>query len=56
MRFFKRPLRVLAVMGKEVVEVLRRPQALVSIVAGPVIILGCSASATWASHRCAPSS
>ena len=27
-------------MGKEVVEVLRRPRALVSIVAGPVIILG----------------
>jgi ABC-2 type transport system permease protein len=40
MRFLKRPLRVLAVMGKEVVEVLRRPRALVSIVAGPVIILG----------------
>jgi ABC-2 type transport system permease protein len=40
MRFFKRPLRVLAVMGKEVVEVVRRPRAVVSIVAGPVIILG----------------
>lgn len=40
MRIFKRPLRVLAVMGKEVVEVLRRPRALVSIVAGPVLILG----------------
>ena len=40
MRFFKRPLRILAVMGKEVVEVLRRPRTLVSIVAGPVIILG----------------
>ena len=40
MRLFKRPLRILAVMGKEVVEVLRRPRALVSIVAGPVLILG----------------
>jgi ABC-2 type transport system permease protein len=40
MRLFARPLRVLAVMGKEVVEVLRRPRALVSILAGPVIILG----------------
>jgi ABC-2 type transport system permease protein len=40
MRLFKRPLRVLAVMGKEVVEVLRRPQALVSIVIGPMLILG----------------
>ena len=27
-------------MGKEVVEVLRRPRALLSIVAGPVLILG----------------
>lgn len=40
MRLFKSPLRVLAVMGKEVVEVLRRPRALLSIVAGPVLILG----------------
>jgi ABC-2 type transport system permease protein len=40
MRLFKGPLRILAVMGKEVVEVLRRPRALVSIVAGPVLILG----------------
>ena len=40
MQLFKRPLRILAVMGKEVVEVLRRPKALVSIVAGPVLILG----------------
>jgi ABC-2 type transport system permease protein len=40
MRIFKRPLRIFAVMGKEVVEVLRRPRALVSIVAGPVLILG----------------
>jgi len=40
MQLFKRPLRILAVMGKEVVEVLRRPRALVGIVAGPVLILG----------------
>ena len=40
MRLFKRPLRILAVIGKEVIEVLRRPRALLSIVAGPVIILG----------------
>jgi ABC-2 type transport system permease protein len=40
MRLFKRPMRILAVMGKEVVEVLRRPRSLVSIVAGPVLILG----------------
>jgi ABC-2 type transport system permease protein len=40
MQLFKLPLRILAVMGKEVVEVLRRPRALVSIVAGPVLILG----------------
>ena len=40
MRIFKSPLRVLAIMGKEVVEVLRRPRALLSIVAGPVLILG----------------
>lgn len=39
MRFLKRPLRVLAVTGKEVVEVVRRPRALASIVAGPVLIL-----------------
>jgi len=39
MRLFKSPLRILAVMGKEVVEVLRRPQALLGIVAGPVLIL-----------------
>jgi ABC-2 type transport system permease protein len=34
------PLRVFAVMGKEVVEVLRRPRTLIGIVAGPVLILG----------------
>ena len=33
-------LRILAVTGKEVVEVLRRPGALVSIVLGPLLILG----------------
>ena len=37
---FRRPLRVLAVAGKETVEILRRPSALVSVVAGPVLILG----------------
>jgi ABC-2 type transport system permease protein len=40
MRLFKGPLRILAVMGKEVIEILRRPRALFSIVAGPVLILG----------------
>lgn len=40
MRIFKVLLRILAVTGKEVIEVLRRPRALVSIVAGPVLILG----------------
>jgi ABC-2 type transport system permease protein len=40
MSVFARPLRVLAVTGKETVEILRRPSALVSIVAGPVLILG----------------
>jgi ABC-2 type transport system permease protein len=37
---FRRPLRILAVAGKETVEILRRPSALVSVVAGPVLILG----------------
>ena len=40
MRLLKRPLRVLAIMGKEIVETLRRPRALVGIIAGPVLILG----------------
>jgi ABC-2 type transport system permease protein len=40
MRAFKRPLRILAFMGKEVVELLRRPRTLLGIVAGPVLILG----------------
>ncbi len=40
MRILKPPLRIFAVMGKEIVEVLRRPRALLSIVAGPVLILG----------------
>jgi ABC-2 type transport system permease protein len=39
MRTFKRPLRVFAMMGKELVEVIRRPRALASIIAGPVLIL-----------------
>jgi ABC-2 type transport system permease protein len=38
-RFLKRPLRVLAVMGKELIEVLRRPKAMVSVIAGPMLIL-----------------
>ena len=40
MNLARRPLRVLAVAGKEMVEILRRPSALVSVVAGPVLILG----------------
>ena len=40
MNVARRPLRVLAVAGKETVEILRRPSALVSVVAGPVLILG----------------
>ncbi len=40
MRFLDRPLRVLAVMGKESIEVIRRPRALVGVVAGPMLILG----------------
>ncbi len=39
MSLLRRCLRVLAVAGKEIVEVLRRPRALASIIAGPVIIL-----------------
>ena len=33
-------LRILAVTGKEIVEVMRRPGALISIVVGPLLILG----------------
>jgi ABC-2 type transport system permease protein len=40
MTLFQRPLRILAVAGKETVEILRRPAALISVVAGPVLILG----------------
>src|SRR5262245_4474364 len=39
MSLLRRPLRILAVAGKEIVEILRRPSALVSVVAGPVLIL-----------------
>lgn len=39
MRLLKRPLRILAVMGKEVVEILRRPRSLLGVLAGPVVIL-----------------
>ena len=40
MRLAKSILRILAMMAREVVEVLRRPKALGSVVAGPVVILG----------------
>lgn len=40
MRLLKRPLRILAVMGKELIETLRRPRAIASVIAGPVLILG----------------
>lgn len=40
MRLLKRPLRILAVTGKELVETLRRPRAVASVIAGPVLILG----------------
>ncbi len=40
MRLLKRPLRILAVMGKELIETFRRPRAVASIIAGPVLILG----------------
>ncbi len=40
MRLLDRPLRILAVMGKESIEVVRRPRALVGVVAGPMLILG----------------
>ena len=40
MSLVRRLLRIFAVAGKETVEILRRPSALVSVVAGPVLILG----------------
>ena len=40
MSLMRRLLRIFAVAGKETVEILRRPMALVSVVAGPVLILG----------------
>jgi ABC-type multidrug transport system permease subunit len=36
----KTPLRILAVVGKELVESLRRPGAIISTVLGPTLILG----------------
>jgi ABC-2 type transport system permease protein len=39
MGFLKGPTRVLAWIGKELVEILRRPAALVSLTAGPFIIM-----------------
>jgi ABC-2 type transport system permease protein len=40
MSLMRRLLRILAVGGKEMVEIVRRPTALLSVIAGPVIILG----------------
>ena len=40
MSFLRRLQRILAVGGKEMVEIMRRPTALVSVIAGPVLILG----------------
>jgi ABC-2 type transport system permease protein len=40
MTLAKMILRVLAVAAREVVEVLRRPKALLGIIAGPILILG----------------
>ncbi len=40
MSLLRRLLRILAVGGKEMVEIVRRPTALVSVIAGPVLILG----------------
>jgi ABC-2 type transport system permease protein len=39
MTLFRGPTRFLAVVGKEVVSVIRRPGALVSMIAGPFIIM-----------------
>ena len=40
MKIAKSILRTSAMMAREVVEVIRRPRALLSVVAGPVLILG----------------
>ena len=40
MSLLRRLQRILAVGGKEMVEIVRRPTALVSVIAGPVLILG----------------
>jgi ABC-2 type transport system permease protein len=39
MTFLKGPTRFLAVVGKEIVSVVRRPGALISMIAGPFIIM-----------------
>ncbi|MEO8228697.1 MAG: ABC transporter permease [Chloroflexota bacterium] len=36
----KTPLRILAVVGKELIETIRRPGAIISTVLGPTVILG----------------
>src|SRR6266516_4437246 len=39
MTFLKGPTRFLAVVGKEIISVIRRPGALVSMIAGPFIMM-----------------
>lgn len=39
MRIFKTPTRILAIVGKELVSVIRRPGALISLVLGPFLIM-----------------
>ncbi len=39
MSFFKALTRILAIVGKELVEVVRRPGALLSLVLGPFLIM-----------------
>ena len=55
MSVMRRLLRIFAVAGKETVEILRRPMALVSVVAGPCSSSACSASGTSGSRRSARS-
>ena len=49
-------LRILAVTGKEVVEVMRRPGALLSIVLGPLLILGLFGLGYTGQRKCVRSS
>jgi len=39
MRLFKTPTRILAIVGKELVSIVRRPSALISLVLGPFLIM-----------------